>query len=50
MAKKSKKKVVRREYSKPMSESFGLFQSENTCREDCKVDQENRGRFTSEGA
>src|SRR5258708_35548093 len=26
------------------------FQSENTCRQDCKVDQENRGLFTSEGA
>ena len=28
----------------------GSFESENTCRKDCKVDQENCGLFASESA
>lgn len=45
-----KRKSLAVNIRKLMSKSFGLIPSENTCRQDRKIDKENRELFTSEGA
>jgi hypothetical protein len=51
LAKKSKKKIVRREYSKAdVRELRAHSKARTPVKQDCKVDQANRGLFTPEGA